>query len=68
MLSAKNVGLDTLDWRVPTHMAVDSASAMDIPMCVIKLKVTLEETFQMTLPEVLMVGLSSMSKVPKFGN
>lgn len=52
MLSAKNVGLDTLDWRVPTHMAVDSASAMDIPMCVIKPKVTLEETFQMTLPEV----------------
>lgn len=45
VLSVKNVGLDILDWRVLIYMVVDSVFVMDILMCVIKLKVMLEEIF-----------------------
>lgn len=52
-----------MDWRVQTHMDVNSASVMDTAVCVKKLWVILDITFQINSRQVGKVGLLSMSKV-----
>lgn len=53
----------SMDWRVQTHMDVNSASVMDTVVCVRQLWVILDITFQISSRQVEKVGLLSMSKV-----
>lgn len=53
----------SMDWRVQTHMDVNSASVMDTVVCVRQLWVILDITFQISSRQVEKVGLLSMNKV-----
>lgn len=52
-----------MDWRVQTHMDVNSASVMDTAVSVRQLWVLLDITFQISSHQVGKVGLLSTSKV-----
>jgi len=52
-----------MDWRVQTHMDVNSASVMDTAVSVRQLWVLPDITFQICSHQVGKVGLLSMSKV-----
>ena len=58
-----NVKQASMDWRVQTHMDVNSASVMDTVVCVKQPWVILEIILQITSRQVMKVGLLSMSKV-----
>ena len=63
VLNAPSVTQAFMAWRVQTHMDVDSAFVMDTAVCVRKLWVIPDETFQISLDQVWMVGPLSMNKV-----
>lgn len=66
--NARSVKQASMDWRVLTHMDVNSASVMDTLVCVRQPWVILDETFQISSLWVWMVGQLSMNKVTNFAD
>ena len=61
--SAHSARQASMDWRVQTHMDVNSASVMDTVVYVRQLWVILDITFQISSHQVGKVGMLLMSKV-----